>query len=623
MGTPGRPIAASAVRSARSLGLPRVPPEYDGLQVNFCKDPTCPNFGVPLAPTRRAAAAISNAAKAAAATAEPGTRTATPGHYTVKGRGIDPMAVCGICGASFPFKSNQGIVEERDRLKRYLAQHPPATCRTAGCANSAPIGTGDAWAVHGKTKSGNPRWRCSVCGKTASRNVHATRRQTSADKNRLIFMMLVGKSPFIRIADVAEVHQPTVHHRFAFIHHQCVAFVAERERQLATKRFERLYLGVDRQDITVNWRKRANRRNVILSSVGTVDNSTGYCFALSLNFDPSVDPAVAKKSADESGDPIRPGAWRRHARIWLADDYRDAAIKRAGRRAATPSIPVTTRDGVLDARIEDTYNEALIRDDIESPEVPDTDDKQLPEMGAQTRLEYTLYGHFQFLKTMMANVGKWRFFLDQDSGMRAACLGTFHREIKERTCDAWYIRIDKTATIDLKRRSVQAARAAFDAEKAARPGLTDNDIVCEMFKRQLAAMTPHGTWRDRWLSHPLPTMSEPEKASCLLTDFGDFTPDHSARLHALATLHAVDSLFNRIRRRASMLERPIASANTGRVWSGYAFYRPERVAWMLEILRVCHNYVFIGRDGRTPAMRIGLAASPIDYREIIDFVSEA
>ncbi|AQV99444.1 Insertion element protein (plasmid) [Cupriavidus necator] len=64
-------------------------------------------------------------------------------------------------------------------------------------------------------------------------------------------------------------------------------------------------------------------------------------------------------------------------------------------------------------------------------------------------------------------------------------------------------------------------------------------------------------------------MAEPEKASCLLTDFGDYDPDHLAWLHNKASLHAVDSWFNRIRRRSAMLERPIASsANCGRVWNG-------------------------------------------------------
>jgi hypothetical protein len=36
-----------------------------------------------------------------------------------------------------------------------------------------------------------------------------------------------------------------------------------------------------------------------------------------------------------------------------------------------------------------------------------------------------MYGCFFFLKRLLGNVQKWRFFLDQDPGLRAACLAAF------------------------------------------------------------------------------------------------------------------------------------------------------------------------------------------------------
>ncbi len=52
---------------------------------------------------------------------------------------------------------------------------------------------------------------------------------------------------------------------------------------------------------------------------------------------------------------------------------------------------------------------------------------------------YTLYGHFLHLLTLFDSVEKVRFLLDQDSGMRAACLGAFAGRIKDRRCDAFYV----------------------------------------------------------------------------------------------------------------------------------------------------------------------------------------
>ncbi len=133
-----------------------------------------------------------------------------------------------------------------------------------------------------------------------------------------------------------------------------------------------------------------------------------------------------------------------------------------------------------------------------------------------------------------------------------------------------------------------------------------------------------GRWSDRWLLHPFPSMSEPDKAACYLTDLGDYTSDHLARLYQLASLHAIDRFFMQIRRRISLLERPIATAsNKGRVWYGYSPYNPEVVGKMLSIFRVFYNYSLAGEDKKTSAMRLGLAVRAFDIDEFLSFVPPA
>lgn len=90
------------------------------------------------------------------------------------------------------------------------------------------------------------------------------------------------------------------------------------------------------------------------------------------------------------------------------------------------------------------------------------------------------------------------------------------------------------------------------------------------------------------------------------------------------SLHAVDSFFNRLRRRSTMLERPVtSSANRGRVWNAYSVYRPGQLNKIQTILRACHNYVWVGEGKNapkgTPATRIGLAKAPLDLNDIIYF----
>jgi hypothetical protein len=177
-------------------------------------------------------------------------------------------------------------------------------------------------------------------------------------------------------------------------------------------------------------------------------------------------------------------------------------------------------------------------------------------------------------------------------------------------------------TVDEKRHRYSDAKALFEQAKVAHPGMKPPEVNLLLIKERLACMTSHGKWQDQWLDHPFPTMSEPEKAVAYLTDLGDYDEDHQAWLYNKASLHDVDSFFNQVRRRLSLLERPIHSkSNKGRIWNGYSPYNPGNVAKVLDIMRTVHNYILIGKDGKTPAERLGLAQAPLDYEDIIYFTS--
>jgi len=500
-------------------------------------------------------------------------------------------------------------------MASYLSSPSAVCCRNDACTNHAgqvPIGTAGAYVSFGKTAIGNARWRCSVCGKTFSQNTRATARQREHYKSKNIFKLLVNKMPIRRIIEVADIHPKTFYHRLGFIHRQCQAFAAHREHALTSLPIRRLYLGVDRQDYVVNWLVRKDKRNIQLSAIAAVDNEHGYCFGMHLNFDPSLDSKAVEAEVENNGDLGVPSPHRRFARVWLHADHDDASEK---------SVTMKRRKLGLSPAIDETYAAALKRDDIESPDAPSPVER-LPEYGMQTHGEYTMYGHFFFLKRLLGNVEKWRFFIDQDPGLRAACLSAFHDEIRDRTADAFYVRITKDLTVDEKRQRHNDAKALFEQAKVAHSGMKPQEVKLLLIKERLAAMTPHGKWQDQWLDHPFPTMSEPEKAVAHLTDLGDYNDDHKAWLYNKASLHSIDSFFNQVRRRLSLLERPIHSkSNKGKIWNGYSPYNPGNVAKVLDIMRTVHNYILTGKDGKTPAERLGLAKAPLDYEDIIYFSS--
>lgn len=578
---------------------PRVPIAANSIQVNFCKNPSCLNYGVPASTEKQPRG--------------PGARLRGRDGYKVQASNTQvPILKCLLCNEYPPTKSNLAIQEEFFRLSSYLTPPKEPSCPDPSCSNHAiGIRLGKKhYQSFGKTKSGSRRYRCKACGKTFSIG-GVTLRQRKPHLNKLIFKLLMNKSPFRRICEVVDISPKTLYDKINFLYQQCQTFAGNRERRLlAGMPIRRVYVGVDRQNYMLNWTNRWDKRNIILYAIGSADNKTGYVFGMHLNFDPILDSKKIEQEAVKIGDYDLPHPFRRYARLWLNCDY-ISAIKRKGKKK--PGRP----NGSLAEKISNTYAQALSREDIEVFESPNKS-TQLPQKGMQVHAEYTLYGHFFFLKKLFAGIEKVRLFLDQDSGMRAACLGAFQPEIQSRKCDAFYVRINTKMTVPERQNALNEIRNKLSNIQNAHQELSEAEVKLLIIKQRLASMSAIGKWKDRWLTHPFPSMSEPEKSICYLTDYGDYDGDHLAWLYNKASLHAINRFFMQVRRRLSLLERPIISAsNTGRIWHGYTAYNPESIIKVLGIFRVFYNFTQIGKDNKTPAMRLGLAKGKVRLEDII------
>lgn len=577
----------------------RIPPATGGIQINHCKNPTCQNFGVP-------------------ALDRIGGKHIKDRYVSEDGSiGIAKLK-CKLCGEKPPIKSNLAISEELNRLLADITPNSAPSCPDLQCTNNnIPVTSGKGYyQSYGMTHSGSKRYLCKACEKTFTVSSVSTLRQRQPDKNQMIFSLLMNKSPMRRICEVADVHPETLYQRIDFLHRQCKAFAAAYERPLLEgMAIPRLYIAVDRQDYTVNWSNQNDKRNVIMHAVGSADHGTGYVFGMHLDFDPSLDSSQIEADAATRNDHVLSYPFRRYARLWLRSDYTDhiRLRRRMSHRKGGALKDVTTD-------VADTYETLADRLDVEAP-LSQTFDTTLPVKGMQVHSEYTLYGHFFYLKRLFGGVEKVRFFMDQESGIRAACLSAFCDEVKARKVDAFYVRINKDLTVNERRQALAVSRNEFDKVKNQHPALKDDEVKMLLIQERMRHMSTLGKWSDRWLLHPFPSMSEPEKAICYLTDYGDYATDHLARLYSKASLHSIDRFFMQLRRRISLFERPIATSSAqGRSWFGYSPYNPEVAMKLLMIFRVFYNYVAAGEDKKTPAMRLGLVKGKISLDDIINFV---
>jgi len=253
----------------------------------------------------------------------------------------------------------------------------------------------------------------------------------------------------------------------------------------------------------------------------TKESETFYCMHRNLTFKPCISELAATNIDVSATDPYGDAL----SYFWEALD---------GGQISGTGESVTFTPPESDAHAC-PYAEALSRDDVEVFESL-SGFIQLPQKGMQVHAEYTLYGHFFFLKKLFSGIEKVRFFLDQDSGMRAACLGAFQPEIQERRCDAFYVRINSKMTVPQRQKALENSRNEFCRVQKMHPELSKNEVKLFMIKQRIASMVEFGKWKDKWLEHPFPDMSEPEKSICYLTDYSDYDEDHLAWLYNKASL---------------------------------------------------------------------------------------
>jgi transposase-like protein len=550
-----------------------IPATFEGIQVNFCKTPGCDNFGVPpaLVQTFRGGR---------------GNKGTGPDGYRVTSGGDGASAVyCHRCEKTSRLKSNKAVHEEFRRQASFLFLPLPVRCPDEGCPNHAIAPTRERFSRYGRTKGDSLRFRCRACGKTFS-VAGPTVRQRRTDVNASILRHLVNKTPLSRLVELEGVSFPTLYGKIAFLYRQCALFAASREARLPAMALGERWLSTDRQDYLVNWGSRSARRTIQLTAVTTADQASGYVFGLQPNFDPDLTPEDVEAGWEASGDAAKPPHMRDWARVWTVADYRTSVVRSAAEAARNGGQGRSGQRGTA-------------RDDLEAPEGL-TPAQQLPAQGAQVHAEYLVHGHFRLLRHLLGGATRLNFSIDEDAGLVTGVLGAFADWVREGRAEVVQLRVRKEIVIDERRRLLEEARRQFRQEQRRFRGLDEEEVKVALLAERVARVRAESPLAVRrlqaaWVANPLPDTAEPEKLFRFITDAGHMNDEEVAAVLLRSTLWPVDKVFNMLRRRVAMFERPVRSVRrAGRVWHLYAPYDPSMVGRLLEIFRVWHNWLCLG-----------------------------
>lgn len=385
-----------------------------------------------------------------------------------------------------------------------------------------------------------------------------------------------------RLCEVADLHPETLYQRIDLIYRRLREFAANAEQNLSETGRAFAHVAVDHQDHTLNWGSSLDRRISVLKTITSADAKSGFILGQHLNFDPDINPFELELSAREVGDPERKAAFRRFARIWLPYEQSDPD--------AEPGEDVLA-----------------------------VEDVRPPSEGCMTREIYTQYGHFLFLKERLKGIERVQFSLDRDPAIVRACLLAFFDRVRDASMDACLVRIDKSLSVQEKKTALFVAQQQLEELRKHAKNVTEAELIRRVIEdRYHQVRADYQKPSQRWVSHPIPNMSEPDRFIQLLTDDGNRDIEDLCWVIARSSLRTVDRYFMQVRRRVSLLERPISSASANRRWHGYNAYSPIVVMKLLEIFRVVYNYHLKGRTKDTAAQRFGLVSAPMSLAELLN-----
>ncbi|WP_173480994.1 MULTISPECIES: hypothetical protein [unclassified Marinobacterium] len=472
----------------------------------------------------------------------------------------------------------------------------------------------------GKTPAGNQRFQCKDCLSrfTFGSNKRVSHPMTKRYQNEGLYRAICNKTPLARLPEMLDMATGTLYRKIDMFYERSVAFMSERENQLSKKNIAQLNLSTDRQEYHANWTDEADKRHVVVTAIGTADKKSRYVFGMDANFDSTINLKDLHEMDEVERDSELPPYLRKYARLWTEADYLNAA---KSNEIFTNHMNAEITHSFLDteAKIEAVYSVNSDEWESEFGYPPEAFNyySYLPQNGALVHLEYTMYAHFLNLRRLIGHSQSINFFVDRESGIHRALALAFGDRFESENFNALFVGSSKNLTIDERQKLVK------DTKKLVKKTIKDYDLPSE-FEAEMFLIEA-ATYMHSFVSHghefyeiPIHRINEAQKLISFITNKNKHDFREVAYLARQASLAPIDSYFAQVRRRIQSLERPIhTQSNNQRVWKGYSPYSPSYIQKQLQIFRCYHNYVLPGKDGKTPAERIGIAKGPVEIRKIL------
>lgn len=582
------------------------------IQMNHCTNPLCKNFGLPQ---------------------EQFNIKGKPSRYRISGNDRQKSIRCNPDkrdmddvqpqNCNVKILSNWSLSEEIERLIRInslKAIEPDYEFHKDSCTlDSTPFKASKDFYKRGVSKAKSQIYQCKTCKKYT--NVLPTKqRNTSYHQQRneilpLFARQLVNKTPINRTCEILQISKGTYYQKLEWLYRCCLEFLETREtKPLAKKSFDQMSLNTDKLHYVLNnVLKRGQGKNssrhldekqLPTHIVGTADTVSNYVFRTDIAYD--WDASIDKIEDDTQN--------------FKEDHLNDFQRRndRFGKYSHSPMLP-TKNDTETFPEYQDLSKKFQAR--------------RLYVDGLHVNSGYTTKAQLWLIKNQL-NVQKWRFITDNDDSLINSYQRVFKDEILSKDAHQMVCTTDKTLTRNQAQktffRSIRALKdwgkqkgyEKFSLRQIALFYIEDDLKNGHRFHNQQVSKNGeiYYTHASNPMKHPIPTSDRGHRELDILTDVSHLTDFEQAALLLNTNDNAINSFLQIIRRRLSILERPLLTARGDGKSYIYANFYPRYSQMAITILRTYYNFCLPYRSQgvkKTPAERLGIADRVYTWEDII------
>jgi len=519
--------------------------------------------------------------------------------------------------------SNWSISEEIKRLitiNSVVPHEPEYRFHKEGCkyTDKTPFADIEQFCKRGKSNTNSIKYQCKECKKITNVlpeqdecfNYHQKR-------NDILIQFakdIISRTPVKRTCEKLGIGSATYYNKLEWLYKKCLEFNQRYETEvLKNREFDEIWINTDMFIYNLNnIRKKGHggertigvkEKKMQTYAIASADLKTGYVFQSDIAYDYYV-------NLDEVENDTK---------IYHCDH--SYPFLRKNDRLKYSYCPQTPTKFDSQSIIE-----------YES-ELAEYDNRKKYVEGCHVKPQYTAIAHYFLLKRTI-NSKKWNFVSDDDSTLQSSIFRVFKDKFQSE--NALYFTCQCEKTLTLEESGKEAFRSRIELKNWARDNKLKNIGLWEIGEKKLASEVClenlYDYIADRGINypvrgsnhimHPLPDKDEGIRWINLISYAKYLSNDELANLIMQVNSRAINNFFQEVRRKISILERPIVTARGDGKSYIYANYNPKYAQQMLTIFRTFYNFCWktkVGNKKLTPAQCLGIANKAYDYKDIIYF----